>query len=159
MDTQKECEIQVHQLKEIEEQYQLLNRERSRINEELAQQKEDEHHINNELMWLSHLEKQIERRMSEIKMLESYDPDKVKLSLPVSFVPRTTGFLCLTGKDAHTQVRPDLKRCKRRLVKKGRMDIQYLEEVQEQHVTSVIYGEITYCGTQKFNDMVCFCQL
>ncbi|KAJ0434188.1 hypothetical protein HanIR_Chr17g0878631 [Helianthus annuus] len=159
MDTQKECEIQVHQLKEIEEQYQLLNRERSRINEELAQQKEDEHHINNELMWLSHLEKQIERRMSEIKMLESYDPDKVKLSLPVSFVPRTIGFLCLTGKDAHTQVRPDLKRCKRRLVKKGRMDIQYLEEVQEQHVTSVIYGEITYCGTQKFNDMVCFCQL
>ncbi|KAF5756026.1 hypothetical protein HanXRQr2_Chr17g0809771 [Helianthus annuus] len=157
MDKQKGCDIpgiHIHQTKEIEEQYQLLNRERSRINEELAHEKADEQQINQKLMRFLDLDRQIEWRMLEIENLQRWDPDKLKLNLPISSVSRTTRVYCLTGKDAQTPVRPDLKRCQKRLVKKGSMDINYLKEVQEEHICSMKSSEIPYSGTQELNDMI-----
>ncbi|KAJ0448030.1 hypothetical protein HanHA89_Chr17g0712111 [Helianthus annuus] len=162
MDKQKGCDIpgiHIHQMKEIEEQYQLLNRERSSINEELAHEKADEQQINQKLMRFLDLDRQIEWRMLEIENLQRWDPDKLNLNLPISSVSRTTRVYCLTGKDAQTPVRPDLKRCQKRLVKKGSMDINYLKEVQEEHICSMKSSEIPYSGTQELNDMVCFFQL
>ncbi|XP_022022222.2 uncharacterized protein LOC110922224 [Helianthus annuus] len=141
-------------MKEIEEQYQLLNRERSRINEKLAQEMADEQQINQKLLRFLDLDKQIEWRMLEIESLQRWDPDKLKLNLPISSVSRTTGVYCLTGKDAQTPVRPDLKRCQKRLVKKERMDINYLKEVQEEHICSMKSSEIPYSGTQELTDMI-----
>ncbi|KAJ0668174.1 hypothetical protein HanPI659440_Chr17g0686091 [Helianthus annuus] len=157
MDKQKGCDIpgiHIHQMKEIEEQYQLLNRERSSINEELAHEKADEQQINQKLMRFLDLDRQIEWRMLEIENLQRWDPDKLNLNLPISSVSRTTRVYCLTGKDAQTPVRPDLKRCQKRLVKKGSMDINYLKEVQEEHICSMKSSEIPYSGTQELNDMI-----
>ncbi|MFS8024274.1 hypothetical protein Hanom_Chr16g01461291 [Helianthus anomalus] len=157
MDKQKGCDIpgiHIHQMKEIEEQYQLLNRERSSINEELAQDMADEQQINQKLMRFLELDEQIEKRMLEIENHQRWDPDKLKLNSPISSISRTTGVYCLTGKDAQTPVRPDLKRCQKRLVKKERMDINYLKEVQEEHICSMKSSEIPYSGTQELNDMI-----
>ncbi|KAF5756024.1 hypothetical protein HanXRQr2_Chr17g0809751 [Helianthus annuus] len=157
MNKQKGCDvpgIHIHHMKEIEEQYQLLNRERSRINEKLAQEMADEQQINQKLLRFLDLDKQIEWRMLEIESLQRWDPDKLKLNLPISSVSRTTGVYCLTGKDAQTPVRPDLKRCQKRLVKKERMDINYLKEVQEEHICSMKSSEIPYSGTQELTDMI-----
>lgn len=109
-------------------------------------------------MWFSYLDNQIEWLMLEIKSLErcQIDQDKVMLSLPNKSVPRTTGYYCLNGKYAHTEVGPDRKRCQKRFIKKGRMDVQYLEEFEEEHFSSMKSSELTYRGTQELHDMVCF---
>ncbi|MFS8024277.1 hypothetical protein Hanom_Chr16g01461331 [Helianthus anomalus] len=155
MDKQKEYNIpgiHVHQMKEIEEQYQLLNRERSRINKELAQEKADEEQINQKLTRFSYLDKLIEWKMLEIENIERWDPDyRLGLGFPFGLASRRTG-----GKDVKTTVRPDLKRCRKRLVKKGRMDINYLEEVVEEHICSMKSSDMTYTGTIELSYMVCF---
>ncbi|KAJ0434193.1 hypothetical protein HanOQP8_Chr17g0665461 [Helianthus annuus] len=155
MDKQKECNIpgiHVHQMKDLEEQYQLLNRERSRINEELAREKADEEQINQKLTRFSYLDKLIEWKMLEIENIEHWNPDyKLRLGVPFRLASRRTG-----GKDVKTTVRPDLKRCRKRLVKKGRMDINYLKEVLEEHICSMKSSDMTYTGTLELSDMVCF---
>ncbi|KAF5756020.1 hypothetical protein HanXRQr2_Chr17g0809711 [Helianthus annuus] len=155
MDKQNECNIpgiHVHQMKEIEEQYQLLNHERSRINEELAQEKADEEQINQKLTRFSYLDKLIEWKMLEIENIEHWDPDyRLGLGFPCGFPSTRKG-----GKDVKTTVRPDLKCCRKWLVKKGRMDISYLEEVLEEHICSMKSSDMTYSGTLELSDMVCF---
>ncbi|KAJ0448026.1 hypothetical protein HanLR1_Chr00c0132g0718001 [Helianthus annuus] len=152
MDKQKEYNIpgiHVLQMKEIEEQYQLLNRERSRINEELSQEKADEEQINQKLTRFSYLDKLIEWKMLEIENIELWDPDYRLGGFPFGFASRRTG-----GKDVKTTVRPDLKRCRKRLVKKGRMDINCLKEVLEEHTCSMKSSDMTYTGTLELSDMM-----
>ncbi|KAJ0639086.1 hypothetical protein HanHA300_Chr00c0004g0677981 [Helianthus annuus] len=153
MDKQNECNIpgiHVHQMKEIEEQYQLLNHERSRINEELAQEKADEEQINQKLTRFSYLDKLIEWKMLEIENIEHWDPDyRLGLGFPCGFPSTRKG-----GKDVKTTVRPDLKCCRKWLVKKGRMDISYLEEVLEEHICSMKSSDMTYSGTLELSDMM-----
>ncbi|KAJ0813733.1 putative proton pump-interactor [Helianthus annuus] len=92
--------------------------------------------------------------MWKIRHLE-WNRGKVKPNLPTSFVPRTTGVLSLSGKDAQKTVRPDRRRCQKRLIKKGKMDIKYFEEVQEEHLCLMKPGNYwPYCGTLELDHMM-----
>ncbi|KAK1438836.1 hypothetical protein QVD17_04647 [Tagetes erecta] len=134
--------------------YQFMCRE---LSSELA----DYHKVNKRLLnpkhlaWLSDIEKDIEWKMWEIKNLERWGLDIVEPDLPINSVPRTSGVLCLTsGNDGQTPVKPDLKRCQKRIIKKGRIDIEYLELVHEAHISSMKSWSRTYCGTQDLNNVI-----
>ncbi|KAD4981771.1 hypothetical protein E3N88_18442 [Mikania micrantha] len=153
MEDQKECDMKGNHIlplyfdkfppsplkvqeKEFEEQYLMMNHERIRINDELDQ-------------W-----KQIEWKMLEIKNLQRWNQDQVDLHSPADFVPRTTGYLRLTGMDAQTLVTPDRKRCQKRMIKKGRMDVEYLQQVQTEHLFLKKPSGKTSSDIQELNDMI-----
>ncbi|CAI9299558.1 unnamed protein product [Lactuca saligna] len=120
------------QKEEVEKQKcQLLTLARSSINKDIEQLKADEHQINRKLMWFTNHDQYIQRKTQEISNLEGY-LCKVKPHLSTNSIPRTTGFLHLSEKDAQTPLRPDRKRCQKRLIKKGRMDTDYLHQVKEE---------------------------
>lgn len=114
-------------------------------------------------MQFTYRDERIKSKMWRINNLEHFGLHKVEPSLPTNTVPRTTGFLHLSGKDAPTLIRPNQKRCQKRLIKKGKMDIEYLEKVSEEHQSSKKFSKEsskkfdrkTYCGTEELNDLVC----
>ncbi|KAI3736161.1 hypothetical protein L6452_15695 [Arctium lappa] len=132
---------------EADKQYQLMTLARSRISEEIDQRKADQHQIHRKLMWFSTCDKYIEWKTREIKNLEA-SLGKVEPRAPTSSVPRTTGFVCLTDqKDGQT---PDRKRYQKRMIKKDRMDMEYLQKVQEE----LLYSKKSSCVTQELNDLI-----
>ena len=66
-------------------------------------------------------------------------------------VPRTTGFVCLADQNDGQW---DLKRCRKRLIKKDRMDMDYLEQLQEELLSSRKSTRMKSSGIQKLNHMV-----
>ncbi|KAL8267699.1 hypothetical protein R6Q59_001497 [Mikania micrantha] len=92
--------------------------------------------------------------MLEIKNLQRWNQDQVDLHSPADFVPRTTGYLRLTGMDAQTLVTPDRKRCQKRMIKKGRMDVEYLQQVQTEHLFLKKPSGKTSSDIQELNDMI-----
>lgn len=84
-------------------------------------------------MWFSRLDKDIQWKMP---------------------VQRATGYLRLHGKYVQTPITPDRKRCQKRLIKKGRMNMNYLQSVEEELLTSKKSTGMTLCGTQELNDLV-----
>ncbi|CAI9299559.1 unnamed protein product [Lactuca saligna] len=139
------------QEEEAEKQkYQLLTLARSRIKEDIAQLKADEHQINRKLMWFTQQDQYIQWKKQEINNLESY-LCKVEPHLPTNSVPRTTGFLHLSEKDA---VRADRKRYQKRLIKKGRMDVDYLHQVKEELLCLKKCSGMTSSCTQEIKDLM-----
>ncbi|KAL8228509.1 hypothetical protein R6Q57_016093 [Mikania cordata] len=167
MEDQKECDMKGNNilpmyfhkvlpslLKLQNKEYLMMNHERIRINHELDQWKGEEREIKKKLMRFSDLDKQIEWKMLEIKNLQCWNQDQVDLHSPVDFVPRTTGYLRLTGMDAQTLVTPDRKRCQKRLIKKGRLDVEYLQQLQTEHLFLKKPSGKTSSDSQQLNDMI-----
>ncbi|KVI04243.1 hypothetical protein Ccrd_017437 [Cynara cardunculus var. scolymus] len=96
-------------------------------------------------MWFSSCDMRIEWMTREIKNLGEVEP-----RLPVSSVPRTrtTGFVSLNDKkDGQT---PDRKCCQKRMIKKDRINMEYLQQVQEELMCS----KKSSCRTQELNDLI-----
>lgn len=91
--------------------------------------------------------------MWEIRNLERY-LGKVEPSLPIATAAKANGFYRLPGKSDRSPVRPDRKRCQERLIKKGKMDKEYLQQVQEELLSSKKLKGMTSFGTQELNDLV-----
>ncbi|KAI3736162.1 hypothetical protein L6452_15696 [Arctium lappa] len=134
---------------EADEQYQLMTLAESRIKKEIDQRKADEHQIHRKLMWFSQCDEHIDWRKKEIKTLEA-SIGKVEPRLPIKSVPRT-GFVCSTD---HRDGQWDRRRCQKRLIKKDRMDMEYLVQVQEQLLPSKKSTGMTLCGTQELNHLI-----
>ncbi|KAI3515421.1 hypothetical protein L1887_14317 [Cichorium endivia] len=138
---------------EAQKQYQLLTLARSRISEDIYQRMADEHQINGKLMWFTQHDQCIQWKTEEIKNLEHYlrkdEPHLLRNS-----VPRTTGFVRLPEKDSRTPVMPDRKRYQKRLIKKGRMDMDYMQQVKEDLLSLKKSGGMTSTGTQEVNDLI-----
>lgn len=66
-------------------------------------------------------------------------------------VPRTTGFLRLTKKGPRTPVQ---NRSQKMLIKKGKRDIEYFQQVQEELISSKNSNGMASYGTQELNIMV-----
>nr|XP_043632282.1 proton pump-interactor BIP131-like [Erigeron canadensis] len=136
---------------EAKKKYQFLSTiVRCRINKEIEQLKEDEGEIIWKLKPIYNRESLIKRKSESIRRSESYIAgDKP----PKSSVP--TRVVNLTDKiDAAKPIRPDQKRCQRRLINKGRMDMEYLQQVEEELLSTKKIGGMTSCGTQELNDLI-----
>ncbi|PWA50351.1 hypothetical protein CTI12_AA473820 [Artemisia annua] len=133
------------------ELYQILSLSMSCIIQEIDKRKKDENRINSELMWFSSRDKQMKSMIQRIKYFENA-PGEVKPHLPMRSIPRTSGFLHLTEKDGATPiyVGTDKKRCHNR-IKKGRMDLEYMKQVQEDLMSSMKSGERPVHGAQELN--------
>ncbi|PWA51732.1 hypothetical protein CTI12_AA461460 [Artemisia annua] len=137
---------------EAEKQYQLMNLARLRISEELDIQRGYAYDINKKLVWYWYSDERIESKMRQIRNLERY-LGKVEPSLPIATAAKTNGFYRLPGKSDGSPVRPDQKRCQERLIKKGKMDKEYLQQVQEELLSSKKLKGMTSFGTQELNDL------
>ncbi|GKB11002.1 proton pump-interactor 1-like protein [Tanacetum coccineum] len=138
---------------EAEKQYQLMNLARLHISEEIDIQRGYAYDINKKLAWYWYSDERIESKMWEIRNLERY-LFKVEPSLPILSVPKTNGFYRLPGKSDRSPVRQDRKRCQERLIKKGKIDKEYLQQVQEELLSSNKLKGMTSCGTQELNDLI-----
>ncbi|MFS8024287.1 hypothetical protein Hanom_Chr16g01461471 [Helianthus anomalus] len=142
-----------HEKEEASKQYQAMNLARFSIIEDIANLKLNERQISQKIMKFSHLDKQLKWKIQEIKDLEHCELG-IKHHLPFMLEPRTTGFFQLPEKDARTMIRQGRKRCQKRLIKNGRMDMEHLQQVEEQLLCSKKSIGITSCGTQELNDMI-----
>ncbi|KAJ9550241.1 hypothetical protein OSB04_014286 [Centaurea solstitialis] len=132
---------------DAEKQYHLMTLARSRITEEIAQQKAEQHQIHRKLMWFWTCDWNIKWMRREIENLEAH-LGKLETRRATSSVSRTTSYVCLTDqKDGQT---PDRKRCQKRLMKKDRMDVEYLRQVREE----LLLSKKSSCGTQELNDLI-----
>ncbi|XP_023757103.1 uncharacterized protein LOC111905644 isoform X1 [Lactuca sativa] len=138
---------------EAEKQYHLLTLTRSRIREDLEQRKADAYQIKRKLMWFLQHDHYIQWKTREIKNLERC-LGKAEIHMPTNLVPKRTGFFSLPEKDGRTPVRPDRKRCQKRLIKKERVDSHYLQQVQEELLCSKKSGGMTSSGRQEVNDLI-----
>ncbi|CAI9299707.1 unnamed protein product [Lactuca saligna] len=122
------------------------------ILQQIDLRKKDEHQINYELMWIY---KELEWKSSSLMCLERATVDDVKPHLPIRPIPRTAGFLHLTENDPQSPVYIgiDRKRCHKRL-KKERIDMEYVKQVQEELLYSMKSGNRPTHGTQELNDVM-----
>lgn len=109
-------------------------------------------------MWFLHLNMQIKRKTLEIENLKPWvrkvDPRKVDPCSQMNSVRRSNGYSRLPEKDALTPIRLDRRRCQKRLIKKGRMDMEFLQQVQEELLCSKKSSGMTLCGTREIHDLV-----
>ncbi|KAI7728740.1 hypothetical protein M8C21_033795, partial [Ambrosia artemisiifolia] len=124
-----------HEKEEADKQCHLMNRARFSITEEIDNLKAEEQHINRKITEFSLLDKELKWKMQEIEDLQHCERG-IKHILPFMLEPVTTGFFRLPEIDAWTMIRQGQKRCQKRLIKKGRMDMEYLQQVKEQLIGS-----------------------
>ncbi|KAJ9550239.1 hypothetical protein OSB04_014284, partial [Centaurea solstitialis] len=136
---------------EADKQYRLMTIDRSRIEKQIEQRKKDEYEIQKKLIWFSECESAIDWREKEIKHLEDDILGKVEPCLPMNSVPRTTGFVSLTDQNDGQW---DRKRCQKRLIKKDRMDMDYLEQLQEELLSSRKSTRLKSTGVQELNHLI-----
>ncbi|KAL7587945.1 hypothetical protein Lser_V15G40698 [Lactuca serriola] len=132
--------------------YQQMSVSMYDILQEIDLRKTDEHQINYELMWIY---KELEWKSRDLMYLQRATVDDVKPHLPIRPIPRTAGFLHLTENDPQSPVHigTDRKRCHKRL-KKERIDMEYLKQVQEELLSSMKSGNRPTHGTQELNDVM-----
>ncbi|CAH1435104.1 unnamed protein product [Lactuca virosa] len=117
---------------EAENQYKLLGLAQSSINEDINRLKADELQINRKLNWFSRCDEYIQWKRQEIESLQGCH-GKVEPPLP--------------EKD-------DQKRCHKRLIKEGKLDTEYLQQVQEELLSSKKSGGMNSCGRQELKYLV-----
>ncbi|KAL7590530.1 hypothetical protein Lser_V15G41107 [Lactuca serriola] len=147
-------EIQKLVLEEADKKYQLLTLALSRIKKDITRRNADEYQINLKLMWFSDHEYYIRWRTQEIMDLERCLV-KHEIHLPKNVGPSRTGFSRLPEKDDPVApFRPDRKRSQKMLIKKGRVDTHYLQQVHDELLSSKKTHGITPSGEQEVNDLM-----
>ncbi|PWA82949.1 hypothetical protein CTI12_AA174600 [Artemisia annua] len=138
-----------------EKLYQVLSFCESSIIQEIDKCNKDEIRLNSDIMWFSSSDKRREWKKQHIKDLEK-DLGKVDHELPMTSVPRTdVGFFPVTKNDTSSywtgartpiDIGTDKKRCHNRL-NKGRMDLEYSKQVQEE----ILLSKKSINGAQELN--------
>ncbi|GKB83576.1 hypothetical protein Tco_0950471 [Tanacetum coccineum] len=118
--------------------YQVLSFYESGKIQEIKKCKKDEIRINNDVMWFSSCDKLREWKKQHMQNVEK-DLGEVDHELPMTSVPRTD-----------IDVGTDKKRCNNRL-NKGRMDLEYSKEVQEELLISKKWDKRPIDGAQELN--------
>ncbi|XP_024990803.1 proton pump-interactor BIP131-like [Cynara cardunculus var. scolymus] len=118
----------------------------SRIKKDIDQLKADEHQIHQKLMWFSQCDEHIDWRKEEIKYLEAI-LGKVELRLPMKFSAENNWFRMLDRSKRWPMG-------SKRLIKKDRKDMDYLEQVQEELLSSKKSTGMTSCGTRDLNHLI-----
>ncbi|XP_023757102.1 proton pump-interactor BIP131 [Lactuca sativa] len=118
---------------EADNQYKLLDLAQSRINKDINRLKADELQINRNLDWFSRCDEYIQWKRREIESTLQGCQGKVEPNLL----------------EKHDQ-----KRCHKRLIKKGKLDTEYLQQVQEELLSSKKSGGMNSCGRQQLKYLV-----